>query len=105
MVAPGTTLTLEQLDAWKGRTFGELKKAFGSPTSSTLGEWAYRPRRLPNLYSEPTTPQGMPLENYPPILVVNSVSGSKFPWVFFRANTRINPETVIMQVRMLDSYN
>ena len=101
MESPGITLSVKQLHAWEGRTFGELRNAYGLPTSSSLGEWVYRPRRLPNLHSKPTSPSIMPLENYPPILVVDTSSGQEFPWVYFQANVPITPNTFIRKVRMV----
>ena len=44
----------------------------------------------------------MPLENYPPILVVDPNSDQEFPWVYFQAKVPITPDTLIRKVRMAD---
>ena len=105
MYSPGMTISRVELHAWRGKTFGELRKTFGLPTESFLGKWTYKPRRLPHLYNAPTLPRSMPLENHPPILVVDTETNDKYPWVVFESRTPITEDSRITSVRALAPTN
>ena len=105
MYSPGITISRVELHAWRGKTFGELRKTFGLPTESFLGKWTYKPRRLPHLYDSPTSPRSMPLENHPPILVVDTETNDKYPWVVFDSRTPNTEDSRITSVRALALTN
>ena len=105
MYSPGITISRVELHAWRGKTFGELRKTFCLPTESFLGKWTYKPRRLPHLYDSPTLPRSMPIENHPPILVVDTGTNEKYPWVVFESRTPIMDDSRISNVRALAPTN
>ena len=105
MYSPGMTISRVELHAWRGKTFGELRKTFGLPTENFLGKWTYKPSRLPHLYDSPISPRSMPLENHPPILVVDTETNDKYPWVVFESRTPITEDSRITSVRALAPTN